>query len=147
MGARTAQAILPLAPGEARPVGPLAALLETEEGGQLFIQGWATHSWAAGDQVGRRLAAVQLLQSGAAGVGEVAEGFDTNPVTVWRWKRAYAEDAAAGLLPRQHGPKRASKVTEKVAGQIVALNRERKNQRQIAGQVGLSVTTVPRVLG
>ena len=147
MGARTAQAILPLAPGEARPVGQLAALLETGEGGQLFIQGWATHSWAAGDQVGRRLAAVQLLQSGAAGVGEVAEGFDTNPVTVWRWKRAYAQDAVAGLLPRQHGPKRASKVTEKVAGQILALNKEGKSQHQIAAQVGLSVTTVRRVLG
>ncbi len=147
MGARRAQAILPLAPGEARPVGQLAALLETEEGGQLFIQGWATHSWAAGDQVGRRLAAVQLLQSGAAGVGEVAEGFDTNPVTVWRWKRAYAQDAVAGLLPRQHGPKRASKVTAKVAGQILALNKEGKSQHQIAAQVGLSVTTVRRVLG
>ena len=147
MGARAAQAILPLAPGEARPVGPLAALLETEEGGQLFIQGWGTHSWATGDQTGRRLAAVQLLQSGAAKVGEVAEGFDTTTVTVWRWKQAYAEDAVAGLLPRQHGPKRASKVTEKVAGQILALNREGQNQRQIADQVGVSVTTVRRVLG
>ena len=147
MGGRTGQAILPLAPGEARPVGPLAALLETEEGGQLFIQGWATHSWAAGDRVGRRLAAVQLLQSGAAKVGEVAESFDTTTVTVWRWKRAYAEDAVAGLLPRQHGPKGASKVTEKVAAQILALNRAGQNQRQIADQVGLSVTTVRRVLG
>ena len=116
MGTPTAQAILPLAPGEARQVGPLAALLETEEGGQLFIQGWATHSWTPGDQAGRRLAAVQLLQSGAAKVGEVAEGFDTTTVTVWRWKRAYTQDAVVGLLPRQHGPKRASKVTEKVAG-------------------------------
>ncbi|MHB8312166.1 MAG: putative transposase [Candidatus Dormibacteria bacterium] len=147
MGARTAQAILPLAPWEARQVGPLAALLETEEGGQLFIQGWATHSWAAGDQAGRRLAALQLLQSGAAKVGEVAEGFDTNPVTVWRWKRAYTQDAVAGLLPRQHGPKRASKVTGKVAGQILAMNKEGVSQHQIAAQVGLSVTTVRRVLG
>ena len=52
-----------------------------------------------------------------------------------------------GLLPRQHGPKRASKVTETVAGRILALNRAGKNQRQIAAQVGLSVDTVPRVLG
>ncbi len=147
MGGRTGQAILPLAPGEARPVGPLAALLETEAGGQLFIQGWATHSWAAGDPVGRRLAAVQLLRSGAAKVGEVAEGFNTDPVTVWRWKRAYAEEAVAGLLPRPHGPKHASKVTETVAARILALNREGQNQRQIAAQVGLSVDTVRRVLG
>lgn len=103
-------------------MGPLVALLETEEGGQVFIQGWATHSWAAGDQVVRRLAAVQLLRSGAAKVGEVAEGFNADPVTVWCWKRAYAKDAVAGLLPRQHGPKRASKVTKAVAARILTLN-------------------------
>ncbi len=56
--------------------------------------------------------------------------------------QAVRRTAAVQLL--QSG---ASKVAEKVAGQILALNREGKNQRQIADLVGLSVTTVRPVLG
>src|SRR5436305_272921 len=68
---RVSQAVLPLLPAEACSVGPSAGLLEGPEGGVVFVFGWATYSYAAADEVGRRLAAVQLVGSKIATSAEV----------------------------------------------------------------------------
>ena len=53
----------------------------------MFVWGMATWCWQPGDVAGRRLAAVQLIEAGAARVGEVAVAFGTDDVTLWRWRR------------------------------------------------------------
>jgi len=55
------QPVLPLLPAGARSVGPSAGLLEGPDGGVVFVFGHATFNYAAGDEAGRRLAAVQLV--------------------------------------------------------------------------------------
>lgn len=69
------QAVLPVLPAEARSVGPSAGLWEGPDGGVVFVFGWASYSYAAGDEAGRRLAAVQLVGSKIATAAEVASAF------------------------------------------------------------------------
>ena len=58
---RVSQPVLPLQPAQARSIGPSAGLLEGPGGGVVFIFGLATFSYGPADEVGRRLAAVQLV--------------------------------------------------------------------------------------
>lgn len=59
--ARVSQPVLPLLPGAARSVGPSVGLVEGPDGGVVLVFGLVTHAWAAGDELARRLAAVQLV--------------------------------------------------------------------------------------
>ena len=76
---------LPLAPTGSVEINQGAHLLETEEGGVIFLWGMAAWCWEPDDVVGRRLAAVSLVETRAATPTEVASAFDVNFVTVRRW--------------------------------------------------------------
>lgn len=78
------QPVLPLIPTEATPIGPIAALLERPgEGGVVYVNGLATFCFDADDEVGRRLAAVQLVQTEIARPSRVASGFGVTRNTLW----------------------------------------------------------------
>lgn len=54
------QPVLPLLPAKARSIGPSAGLLEgLDGGGAVLVFGLVTFNYVAGDDAGRRLAAVQ----------------------------------------------------------------------------------------
>ena len=105
---RVNQPVLQLLPARARPVGPSAGLLEGPEGGVVFVFGLATFSYANADLAGRRLAAVQLVTTKIASVGEVASGFGVNEATLWRWKRAFGAGGVLGLVTERSPGVRAS---------------------------------------
>ena len=79
------QPVLPLVPAESRSVGPSAALLEDADGGAVFVFGMLTFVYAAGDDLARRLAAVQLARMKIATKGEVASAFAVTTTTLARW--------------------------------------------------------------
>ena len=67
--------VLPLAPGGAVMIAPGVDVLESEgDGGVVFLAGHAAWSWAPGDACGRRLAAVGIVEAGAASQRQVAAG-------------------------------------------------------------------------
>lgn len=67
---------LPLAPGGSVHVASGVDFLEDAEGnGSVFLWGMAAWGWQRGDQVARRLAAVQLVNSKAARQRQVADAF------------------------------------------------------------------------
>src|SRR5665647_1429764 len=86
MGLMTAQPPLPLTPAGAVPFGDVAALLQDDDGGRVFIRGELCFVWDAGDEAGRRLAAVQLVRIKAALLMDVAAAFAVSTVTLWRWR-------------------------------------------------------------
>jgi hypothetical protein len=69
---RVNQAVLPLLPAEAVPIGPIAGLVEGPEGGVMFVSGMVTFAFDVGDEVRRRLAAVQLVATNSWGAGKEA---------------------------------------------------------------------------
>lgn len=142
----TAQMPLPLPPVEGVPIGDAAALVVDEVGSAVWVWGSLWWSWKAGDETGRRLAAVQLVAARVATRVQVAAAFGVTTVTVWRWQSDYAESGVAGLVPARSGPKGAWKVTGEVADRIMGLHGQGCSQQQIADQVGVSRFSVRRVL-
>src|SRR5450756_300236 len=81
MGVMTTQQLLPLAPAGAVLIGDAAALVADGDGGRVFIRGELCNAWDAGDDLGRRLAAVQLVRIKAARAMAVATAFGVTTVT------------------------------------------------------------------
>jgi lambda repressor-like predicted transcriptional regulator len=147
MARMLSQLPLPLLPPGAAEIAPGVGLLAGEDGGLVAVHGLATFAWDAGDEAGRRLAAVQLVRLRAASQGQVAEAFGVDPATIWRWDQAVASGGVAGLVPARRGPKGASKLTPALAGRIAELDAAGQTLRQIAAATGVSTFTVRAALG
>src|SRR5258706_552853 len=137
---------LPLLPPAAE-IAPGVGVVTGAEGGLVLVHGLATFAWDAGDEAGRRLAAVQLVRLRAASQAQVAEAFGVDPVTVWRWDQALAAGGVAALVPARKGPRRASKLTSEVVAVIRGLDGQGRTLAGIAAAAGVSVSSVRNALG
>lgn len=146
MATMTAQMPLPVGPAQAVPIGLAAALECDGDGGRVFINGQLSFAWGAGDEAGRRLAAVQLVRIRAASQVQVAAAFGVNTSTLYRWGQTVAESGAAGLAPGRMGPKRPSKLTDAVVAEILARRGAGEQVAGIAAAVGVSQRSVAVVL-
>ena len=62
--------------------------MQDDAGGRVFIRGELCFVWDAGDEGGRRLAAVQLVRIKAASATDVAAAFGVSTVALWRrWRK------------------------------------------------------------
>jgi Helix-turn-helix domain len=113
----------------------------------VFVFGLATFSYASADAAGRRLAAVQLVTTNIASVGEVASAFGVNGATLWRWKQAFGTGGVLGLVTERPGPRRPSKLTASLAARITKLAATGLTLQQIAAGTGVSTATVRVALG
>jgi transposase-like protein len=148
MARMLSQLPLPLLPAGAAEIAPGVGLAAGGDGGGLVtVHGLATFAWDAGDEAGRRLAAVQLVRLRAASQGQVAEAFGVDPGTIWRWDQALAAGGVAGLVPARRGPKGASKLTPQLAARIAELDAAGATLRQIAAATGVSTFSVRNALG
>jgi transposase-like protein len=148
MARMLSQLPLPLLPAGAAEIAPGVGMLAGEDGsGLVTVHGLATFAWDAGDEAGRRLAAVQLVRLRAASQGQVAAGFGVDPGTIWRWDQALAAGGVAGLVPSRRGPKGASKLTPQLAARIAGLDAAGATLREIAAATGVSTFSVRNALG
>jgi transposase len=147
MARMLSQIPLPLLPDGAAEIAPGVGVVADEDGGLVIVHGLATFAWEAGDEVGRRLAAVQLVRLRAASQGQVAEAFGVDPGTIWRWDQALAAGGVAGLVPARRGPKGASKLTPELVARIAGLDAAGKSLREIAAATGVSTFSVRNALG
>ena len=137
MARMLSQLPLPLLPGGAAEIAPGVGLAAGDDGsGLVTVHGLATFAWDAGDEAGRRLAAVQLVRLRAASQGQVAEAFGVDPGTIWRWDQALAAGGVAGLVPARRGPKGASKLTPRLAARIAELDAAGATLREVAAATG-----------
>lgn len=127
-------------------VGPAVALIDGEGGGAVFIWGMAAGCWAAGDVVGRRLAAVSLVVTGAALKHEVAAAFGVHGNTLRNWRLAWEVGGCDGLQAEVRGPKGPSKLVPELAGRICGWRAEGRTLREVAELAGVSTDTVRRAL-
>jgi len=141
------QPVLPLQPAQARSIGPSAGLLEGPGGGVVFIFGLATFSYGPADEVGRRLAAVQLVATRIATSQEVAAAFSVSGVTLWTWRRDFAAGGVLALVRARTGPKGPIKLTASLARRIARLDAAGATLLKIAALTGVSTATVRVALG
>src|SRR5487761_1658562 len=135
---------LPLVPPGAVPLTEGGALIEDGEEGAVFVWGRASFTWSRADTASRRLAAVQLVGTGAATSRAVAGAFFVNETTLWRWRQEYASGGVEALLDEKKGPKRPSVLTEDKVAEIVALRAEGKTFEEIAEATGVSAKSAHR---
>ena len=148
MTVRLMQAPLPWLPEGATEIAPGVGLASGDDGsGTVWVHGMATFCWEAGDDASRRLAAVQLAELKAATQKQVAAGFGTDAVTVWRWADAYRRDGLAGLLPEPKGPRGPSKLTPELTAEIRELRGQGLSQAAVAARCGVSSFAVRTALG
>jgi Helix-turn-helix domain len=147
MAGMLAQLPLPLLPAGAAEIAPGVGLVAGAGGGLVSVHGLATFAWDAGDEAGRRLAAVQLVRLRAVSQAQAAAAFGVDPVTVWRWDQALAAGGVAGLVPARRGPKGASKLTPQLAARIAGLDAAGKTLGEIAAATGVSTFSVRNALG
>jgi hypothetical protein len=146
MGVMTTQQLLPLVPAGAVLIGDAAALVADGDGGRVFIRGELTFVWDAGDDLGRRLAAVQLVRTKAARALQVATAFGVTTVTLWRWRKELDAAGVQGLAQDKSGPKGPSRLTPEVVADIRGRRRGGASLRAIAAAVGVSTFSVRRAL-
>jgi transposase-like protein len=147
MARMLSQLPLPLLPAGSAEIAPGVGFMAGDEGGLVTVHGLATFAWDAGDEAGRRLAAVQLVRLRAASQGQVAGSFGVDPATVWRWDQALAAEGVAGLVPARRGPKGASKLTPELVERITGLDAAGATLREIAAATGVSTFSVRNALG
>jgi transposase len=147
MAGMLTQLPLPLLPAAAEEIAPGVGVVTGPGGGLVCVHGLATFAWDAGDEAGRRLAAVQLVRLKAASQGQVAEAFGVDPATIWRWDQALITGGVAGLVPARKGPRRASKLTPEMVARIARLDGQGMRLRQIASATGVSTFSVRAALG
>ena len=148
MAGMLTQLPLPLLPAGAAEIAPGVGLVAGADGGGLVsVHGLATFAWDAGDEAGRRLAAVQLVRLRAVSQAQAAAAFGVDPVTVWRWDQALAAGGVAGLVPARRGPKGASKLTPQLAERIAGLDAAGATLSEIAAATGVSTFSVRNALG
>jgi transposase len=124
----------------------VAALVADGDGGRVFIRGELCNAWDAGDDLGRRLAAVQLVRIKAARAMQVATAFGVTTVTLWRWRKELDTAGAQGLAQDKRGPKGPSRLTPAVVADIASRRRGGASLRAIAAAVGVSTFSVRRAL-
>jgi hypothetical protein len=146
---RVDQPVLPPLPARARSIGPSAGLVQGPDGCVVFVFGMATFRYATTDEVGRRLAAVQLVGSKIATSTEVASAFEITTVTLWRWGQDFTAGGVgvAGLVRERTGPRGPNKLTAALAARIVGLDGSGLSLRQIAARTAVSTATVRVALG
>jgi hypothetical protein len=147
MAGMLTQLPLPLLPAGAAEIAPGVGLVTGAGGGLVSVHGLATFAWDAGDEAGRRLAAVQLVRLRAVSQAQAAAAFGVDPVTVWRWDQALAAGGVAGLVPARRGPKGASKLTPQLAARIRELDAAGARLSEIAAATGVSTFSVRNALG
>jgi len=147
MAGMLTQLPLPLLPAGAAEIAPGVGLVTGAGGGLVSVHGLAAFAWDAGDEAGRRLAAVQLVRLRAVSQAQAAAAFGVDPVTVWRWDQALAAGGVAGLVPSRRGPKGASKLTPQLVERIAGLDAAGATLGEIAAATGVSTFSVRNALG
>ena len=93
-----------------------ASLAEDEDGGVVFVWGLATMSFAATDLIARRLAAVQLVETGTAKPGRWRAASVSSTRRFALGARPSEKVGVEALALVKKGPKRASKLTDDKRG-------------------------------
>ncbi len=95
---------------------------------------------------GRELLVTQIIEQGQSPT-DAARTLGVSRHTVHKWLKRYREEGKAGLHNRSSRPLHSPRTTDPAVGEAAAeLRRRRQTYQQIAQALGVSTSTVGRVL-
>ena len=102
------------------------------------------YCYALDDVTLHRFCAVQLVEAGVAKVKDVCQSFGIHARNFSRIRNKFRQEGIAGLILGKTGPK--SIRTQTLADGVVELYQHGKSTYDIAIQLGISASTVQRIL-
>ena len=136
----------PLHPAGATEVNEVLAIHEAKGQVAYFAAGVPVFTHAADDQVGRRFAAVQLVELGLAEQTELAPALGLHRTTIHRCRRKVRAAGVGGLVDARPGPKGRHKLTAPRLQQAQAQLDAGASIRAAATDVGVRESTLRHAL-
>jgi transposase len=137
---------LPTQPAGAEPINAVLALVREGNEVAYFASGVPVFVHAKDDAVGRRLAAVQMMELGLARQDELSAALQINRSTLYRQQRKIKAQGVLGVVEGKRGPQGPHRFTGEKRERVQRLLAEGMSIRQAAQQVGVSEGTVRRAL-
>ena len=95
---------------------------------------------------GRRILVFRIIHEKLP-VREAAKAQGVSPRTAYKWLRRYRKEGEAGLKDRSSRPRQSPRQTpERIRSRVIELRRRRWSYHAIAQKLGLSQSTVARIL-
>ena len=137
---------LPAQPGGAEEINTVVAMMCS--GGQVayFASGVPVFVHAEDDSVGRRLAAVQMMELGLARQDELSAALQVNRSTLYRQSRKVKSEGVLGVVDGKRGPQGTHRFTPDKRQRAAKLLAQGVSIRQAAQQVGVSEGTIRHAL-
>jgi hypothetical protein len=110
----------------------------------VFIDQTPFYCYPLDDPILHRFCGIQLVEAGVAKVKDVCRTFELHLRNFSRLRSKFRQLGIAGLFPEKSGPK--SIRTPTLAAGIVQLYRKGKSSYDVATQLGISDSTVRRIL-
>lgn len=137
---------LPTQPAGAEPINALLAVVREGNEVAYFACGVPMFVHANDDAVGRRLAAVQMMELGLARQDELSAALQVDRSTLYRQSRKVKVEGVLGVVDSKRGPQGPHRFTVEKRERAQRLLAQGMSMRQAAEQVGVSEGTIRHAL-
>ncbi len=137
---------LPAPPGGSEEINTVVAMVHEHGQVAYFASGVPLFVHAENDAVGRRIAAVQLLELGLARQDELSAALAVHRSTLYRQHRKLTTEGVLGLVDGKRGPHGPHRFTSDKRQRVVHLLGEGRSIRQAAQEVGVSEGAIRHAL-
>ena len=133
---------LPVQPAGAQEINAVLAMVQRDETVAYFASGVPLFVHRADDAVGRRVAAVQLMELGLARRNELSAALHVDRTTLYRQQRKVKAHGVLGVVDGPRGPRGPHRFTADKRQRVEALLQEGVSIRQAAQRVGVTEGTI-----
>ena len=138
---------LPAPPAGAEEINETVAVLRQDGQVAYFAAGVPVFVHGENDAVGRRIAAVQMMELGLARQEELSTALEVNRTTLYRQHRKLKSEGVLGVVDKKRGPHGRHRFTADKRERVEQLLGEGQSRRQAAQAVGVSEGTIRHALG
>lgn len=133
---------MPVQPAGAQEINAVLAMVQRDETVAYFASGVPLFIHRADDAVGRRVAAVQMMDLGLARQDELSVALHVNRTTLYRQQRKVKAHGVLGVVDGKRGPQGPHRFTADKRQRVEALLHEGVSIRQAAQRVGVTEGTI-----
>lgn len=137
---------LPTQPAGAEPINGVLSMVREGNEVAYFACGVPMFVHALDDAVGRRLAAVQMMELGLARQDELSAALQVDRSTLYRQSCKVKAEGVIGLVEGKRGPQGRHRFSAEKLEQAQRLLAQGMSKRQVATQVGVSEGTIRHAL-
>ncbi len=112
----------------------------------VYLSGHAFMHFSQDDELTRNITAAMLATAGLCPKQEIYKTFKISRSTLWRSAEKLTEGGVGALLRKKMGPKQASKIKKAIREAVKRLRREGEGTLRTAELLGISRSSVQRVL-